>query len=208
MSLEDIVYEAKRSKNYLLSVSILELVENELEKIDAFEMSEKVLLLATLVELKSELLLYLLGLKEQRKKSLQEENIEDIIEVIEKSVEKSVVKRAFVEKVSSNEIPISRLEKIVKEVLEREKYYENKTIETPQVSVAEIIEKLKETLTQLKEIDFKQLIEQCTSKIEVIATFLAVLILAKNKFIRIIQESHFSPIVLRINEEGRIPLRN
>jgi hypothetical protein len=65
MSLEDIVYEAKRSKNYLLSVSILELVENELEKIDAFEMSEKVLLLATLVELKSELLLYLLGLKEQ-----------------------------------------------------------------------------------------------------------------------------------------------
>jgi segregation and condensation protein A len=208
MSLEDIVYEAKRSKNYLLSVSILELVENELEKIDAFEMSEKVLLLATLVELKSELLLYLLGLKEQRKKSLQEENIEDIIEVIEKSVERSVVKRAFVEKVSSNEIPISRLEKIVKEVLEREKYYENKTIETPQVSVAEIIEKLKETLTQLKEIDFKQLIEQCTSKIEVIATFLAVLILAKNKFIRIIQESHFSPIVLRINEEGRIPLRN
>ena len=208
MSLEDIVYEAKRSKNYLLSVSILELVENELEKIDAFEMSEKVLLLATLVELKSELLLYLLGLKEQRKRTLQEENIEDIIEVIEKSVEKSVVKRAFVEKVSSNEIPISRLEKIVKEVLEREKYYENKTIETPQVSVAEIIEKLKETLTQLKEIDFKQLIEQCTSKIEVIATFLAVLILAKNKFIRIIQESHFSPIVLRINEEGRIPLRN
>jgi segregation and condensation protein A len=208
MSLEDIVYEAKRSKNYLLSVSILELVENELEKIDAFEMSEKVLLLATLVELKSELLLYLLGLKEQRKKTLQEENIEDIIEVIEKSVEKSVVKRAFVEKVSSNEIPISRLEKIVKEVLEREKYYENKTIETPQVSVAEIIEKLKEMLIQLKEIDFKQLIEQCTSKIEVIATFLAVLILAKNKFIRIIQESHFSPIVLRINEEGRIPLRN
>jgi segregation and condensation protein A len=63
-------------------------------------------------------------------------------------------------------------------------------------------------LIQLKEIDFKQLIEQCTSKIEVIATFLAVLILAKNKFIRIIQESHFSPIVLRINEEGRIPLRN
>ena len=208
MSLEDIVYEAKRSKNYLLSVSILELVENELEKIDAFEMSEKVLLLATLVELKSELLLYLLGLKEQRKRTLQEENIEDIIEVIEKSVERSVVKRAFVEKVSSNEIPISRLEKIVKEVLEREKYYENKTIETPQVSVAEIIEKLKETLTQLKEIDFKQLIEQCTSKIEVVATFLAVLILAKNKFIRIIQESHFSPIVLRINEEGRIPLRN
>jgi segregation and condensation protein A len=208
MSLEDIVYEAKRSKNYLLSVSILELVENELEKIDAFEMSEKVLLLATLVELKSELLLYLLGLKEQRKKTLQEENIEDIIEVIEKSVEKSVVKRAFVEKVSSNEIPISRLEKIVKEVLEREKYYENKTIETPQVSVAEIIEKLKEMLIQLKEIDFKQLIEQCTSKIEVVATFLAVLILAKNKFIRIIQESHFSPIVLRINEEGRIPLRN
>ena len=208
MSLEDIVYEAKRSKNYLLSVSILELVENELEKIDAFEMSEKVLLLATLVELKSELLLYLLGLKEQRKKTLQEENIEDIIEVIEKSVERSVVKRAFVEKVSSNEIPISRLEKIVKEVLEREKYYENKTIETPQVSVAEIIEKLKEMLIQLKEIDFKQLIEQCTSKIEVIATFLAVLILAKNKFIRIIQESHFSPIVLRINEEGRIPLRN
>ena len=208
MNLEDIVYEAKRSKNYLLGVSILELVENELEKIDAFEMSEKVLLLATLVELKSELLLYLLGLKEQRKKTLQEENIEDIIEVIEKSVEKSVVKRAFVEKVSSNEIPISRLEKIVKEVLEREKYYENKTIETPQVSVAEIIEKLKEMLIQLKEIDFKKLIEQCTSKIEVIATFLAVLILAKNKFIRIIQESHFSPIVLRINEEGRIPLRN
>ncbi|MGC9100515.1 MAG: segregation/condensation protein A [Caldisericum sp.] len=208
MSLEEIVYEAKRNKNSLLSISILELVSNELQRIDNFELSEKILLLATLLELKSELLLYLLGLKEQEKKTLHEENIDDIIEVLEKSVEKTVIRRTFVEKVSSNEIPISRLEKIVKEVLQREKYYENKTISVEQVSVAYIIEKLKEKLTQFIEIDFRKLIEECNSKIEVIATFLAVLILAKNNFLKILQEDHFSPIILRLNEEGRIPLRN
>ncbi|MFU2158197.1 MULTISPECIES: segregation/condensation protein A [Caldisericum] len=208
MSLEEIVYEAKRNKNSLLSISILELVSNELQRIDNFELSEKILLLATLLELKSELLLYLLGLKEQGKKTLHEENIDDIIEVLEKSVEKTVIRRTFVEKVSSNEIPISRLEKIVKEVLQREKYYENKTISVEQVSVAYIIEKLKEKLTQFIEIDFRKLIEECNSKIEVIATFLAVLILAKNNFLKILQEDHFSPIILRLNEEGRIPLRN
>ncbi|BAL80615.1 segregation/condensation protein A [Caldisericum exile] len=208
MSLEEIVGEAKRSKNYLLSISILELIDNELQGSYDFELSEKILLLATLLELKSELLLYLLGLKEQRKKTLQEENIDDIIDVLEKSVEKTVIKRAFVEKVSANEIPVSRLEKIVKEVLQREKYYENKTIPVQQVSVAEIIEQLKKKLTQFVEIDFKKLIEECNSKIEVIATFLAVLILAKNKFLRILQEDHFSPIILRLNEEGRVSLRN
>ncbi|MGB9832174.1 MAG: hypothetical protein ACPLPP_01525, partial [Caldisericum exile] len=166
MSLEEIVYEAKRNKNSLLSISILELVSNELQRIDNFELSEKILLLATLLELKSELLLYLLGLKEQGKKTLHEENIDDIIEVLEKSVEKTVIRRTFVEKVSSNEIPISRLEKIVKEVLQREKYYENKTISVEQVSVAYIIEKLKEKLTQFIEIDFRKLIEECNSKIE------------------------------------------
>lgn len=208
MSLQEILYEARKSKNYLLSISILDLIESEFNKIGDFELSEKVLLIATLIELKSELLLYLLGLKEQKKKIIQGEDIEEVLEVLEKSVEKTVVKRAFIEKVSSNEIPISRLEKIVKEVLQREKYYENKTIPAQQVSVTEIINSLKQKLQEFKEIDFKKLMEECNSKIEVVATFLAVLILAKNKFIIIIQEDHFSPIILRLNEEGRVSLRN
>ena len=208
MSLQEILYEARKSKNYLLSISILDLIESEFNKIGDFELSEKVLLIATLIELKSELLLYLLGLKEQKKKIIQGEDIEEVLEVLEKSVEKTVVKRAFIEKVSSNEIPISRLEKIVKEVLQREKYYENKTIPAQQVSVTEIINSLQQKLQEFKEIDFKKLMEECNSKIEVVATFLAVLILAKNKFIIIIQEDHFSPIILRLNEEGRVSLRN
>jgi len=210
MNLDYVLEEAKRNKNFLLTVSILDLIERELkDKNDEEDKLDKIFVLSVLVELKSELLLYLFNLVPQKKKNFEsEEDVVEIVNLLEKTVEKKVVRSSFIEKVSTNEIPISKLTKIVKEVLEREKFYENKVIVNNSISLAEIMENLKERLKKEFEIDFKILIEECNSKLEIIVTFLAVLILAKNKYLLIIQEDNFSPILLRYNEEGRIPLRN
>jgi len=46
----------ERIKNYLLTVSLVELVDKELDSFDGFDFPEKVVLLSILIELKSELL--------------------------------------------------------------------------------------------------------------------------------------------------------
>lgn len=209
MNLDEVLIESRKNKNYLLAVSLIELIDKELDSIDEVELPEKVVLLSTLVELKSELLLMLFGLISQRKKSLDEEkDVLDIINILEKTAEKAVEKKAFVEKVSSREIPVSRLSKIVEEILEREKFYENKAVKAQDISVGDKIKELRDTLSQNIEIDFVNLMEKCESKLEVIVTFLAVLILAKNGFLSIFQEDNFSPIKLVRNEERRIHIRN
>ena len=209
MNLDEVLIESRKNKNYLLAVSLIELIGKELDSIDEVELPEKVVLLSTLVELKSELLLMLFGLISPKKKTLDEEkDVLDIINILEKTAEKAVQKKAFVEKVSSREIPVSRLSKIVEEILEREKFYENKAVKAPDISVGDKIKELRDTLSQNIEIDFVNLMEKCESKLEVIVTFLAVLILAKNGYLRIFQEDNFSPIKLVRNEERRIHIRN
>ena len=209
MNLDEVLIESRKNKNYLLAVSLIELIGKELDSIDEVELSEKVVLLSTLVELKSELLLMLFGLISPKKKTLDEEkDVLDIINILEKTAEKAVEKKAFVEKVSSREIPVSRLSKIVEEILEREKFYENKAVKAQDISVGDKIKELRDTLSQNIEIDFVNLMEKCESKLEVIVTFLAVLILAKNGFLSIFQEDNFSPIKLVRNEERRIHIRN
>ena len=209
MNIEEIVAESRKNKNYLLTVSLVELVDKELDSFDGFDFPEKVVLLSILIELKSELLLMLFGLVSQKKKSLDEEkDVLDIIDILETTVDKTVEKKTFVEKVSNREIPVNRLSKIVEEILEREKFYENKTVKTPDISVGDKIRELRETLSKNIEIDFVNLMERCESKLEVIVTFLAVLILAKNGFLKVFQEDNFSPIRLVRNEEGRIHTRN
>lgn len=209
MNLDEVLIESRKNKNYLLAVSLIELIGKELDSIDEVELPEKVVLLSTLVELKSELLLMLFGLISPKKKTLDEEkDVLDIINILEKTAEKAVQKKAFVEKVSSREIPVSRLSKIVEEILEREKFYENKAVKAQDISVGDKIKELRDTLSQNIEIDFVNLMEKCESKLEVIVTFLAVLILAKNGFLSIFQEDNFSPIKLVRNEERRIHIRN
>ncbi len=209
MNLDEVLIESRKNKNYLLAVSLIELIGKELDSIDEVELPEKVVLLSTLVELKSELLLMLFGLISPKKKTLDEEkDVLDIINILEKTAEKAVQKKAFVEKVSSREIPVSRLSKIVEEILEREKFYEKKAVKAQDISVGDKIKELRDTLSQNIEIDFVNLMEKCESKLEVIVTFLAVLILAKNGFLSIFQEDNFSPIKLVRNEERRIHIRN
>ena len=209
MNLYDILYESKKDRHYLLGVSLVELINREMKCDRTSDLVDRVVILATLLELKSELFLYLFGLMQTKKRTFEEEkDVEDIIDVLEKTVEKTYERHIFVERVSSKEFPYFRLARIVKEVLEREKYYENRDIKGEEISLTDILEALKRRLLEVDEIDFRSLIEVCKSKLEVIVTFLAVLILAKNRYIIITQEDNFSPIVLRRNEEGRVPLRN
>ena len=114
MNLDEVLIESRKNKNYLLAVSLIELIGKELDSIDEVELPEKVVLLSTLVELKSELLLMLFGLISPKKKTLDEEkDVLDIINILEKTPTKplpaTVTPRLFV--------PNSLIKKITKLII-------------------------------------------------------------------------------------------
>ncbi len=213
---ETLINRGEKSRENLLAVNLLRLVEKELTEIrrseNYLEIGETLLELSILVKLKSELLLLLFSITNfRRERSIGEEaEILDIFSVIKNSfkTEEEKIKRVYVEKEEENEVPVSRLSKIVKEILEREKYIETKTVSKNEYSIRDAMKEIESLLTENRKIVFQDFFEKKHSKIEIVLMFLAILILAKNGRIRIIQEDIFSPIYVLKNEKRRLQSGN
>ncbi len=213
---ETLINRGEKSRENLLAVNLLRLVEKELTEIrrseNYLEIGETLLELSILVKLKSELLLLLFSITNfRRERSIGEEaEILDIFSVIKNSfkTEEEKIKRVYVEKEEENEVPVSRLSKIVKEILEREKYIETKTVSKNEYSIRDAMKEIESLLTKNRKIVFQDFFEKKHSKIEIVLMFLAILILAKNGRIRIIQEDIFSPIYVLKNEKRRLQSGN
>ncbi len=213
---ETLINRGEKSRENLLAVNLLRLVEKELTEIrrseNYLEIGETLFELSILVKLKSELLLLLFSITNfRRERSIGEEaEILDIFSVIKNSfkTEEEKIKRVYVEKEEENEVPVSRLSKIVKEILEREKYIETKTVSKNEYSIRDAMKEIESLLTKNRKIVFQDFFEKKHSKIEIVLMFLAILILAKNGRIRIIQEDIFSPIYVLKNEKRRLQSGN
>jgi segregation and condensation protein A len=214
-SIDDLVQLAEKDRRHLFTLNLAEIVKKTLRDVNesnGFETSNAVLILSILVKLKSELLLLIFNL-ESFAKSRRIKEFEDDQEVVEifSALEKSFSTKAFekpnyfeIEK--GEDIPFAKLSRIVKEILEREKLFEQKTLQKNDISINDVTESLKERILGEKSISFEELLQNLTSRIEIVVTFLVVLILAKNKFIFITQEDAFAPIYLKLYEKRRVPL--
>lgn len=214
LNLEEYIKSGLKDRNYLISFSLIKIVSEEikrLKKTPLFETTFGIEELSILIKLKSELLLAAFGLvnfERRKRQQIDDEEITEIFSVLEKNFsEKVFIKKPYTEE-EEEDIPVLRLSKIVREILEREKLYDNREIERSDVSIQEITEKLKERMTNEKRVKFKDIMTQCKSRLEIVATFLAILLLCKTKFLRITQKNHFKEIYLQLYEQGRIPINN
>ncbi|MGA1861541.1 segregation/condensation protein A [Deferribacter thermophilus] len=72
-------------------------------------------------------------------------------------------------------------------------------IEKKNIDIKEVIEKIKSIVFEKNEIFWNHIIENCTNKMEVVVSFLAILELIKLKLILAIQESNFSNFLVKRN---------
>jgi len=212
---ETIISNGEKDRKNLLSINLLNTIREELEDLKNktnIEIADKILELSILIKLKSELLLYIFSLEkiQKRVKELSnDEEIKELLSIIEKGVSSKVyTHKGYKEVEEDDEIPILRLSKIVKEILEREQYLEERQIQKNDFSIKMAIENVKKILSEKKRITFQDIFLSSNSRIEIIITFLAVLILAKNKFVRIIQKKTFKEIYIELNEKRRIRSSN
>jgi len=215
--LSEIIKNAKESRENLLTINLISTVEKELKDIrsseDFLKVGNTILYLSTLIALKSELLLYLFSLESSKRKKEMSEDTElmEIFSIIQKSIsKKNTFKKAqYVEVDEEDNIPLSKLSKIVQELLERESYLDEKEIKKNNISIKETMKMLKEEIKKKKKIVFQELFTGKRSRLEIVLMFLAILILAKSKFAKITQKDTFAPIyVVYSNEKRRIPLSN
>jgi len=215
--LSEIIKNAKESRENLLTINLISTVEKEIKDIrsseDFLEAVNTILYLSTLIALKSELLLYLFSLESSKRKKEMSDDTElmEIFSIIQKSIsKKSTFKKAqYIEVEEETSVPLSKLSKIVQELLERESYLDEKEIKKSNISIKETMKMLKEEIKKKKKIVFQELFTSKRSHLEIVLMFLAILILAKSKFAKITQEDTFAPIyVVYSNEKRRILLSN
>lgn len=209
---ETLINRGEKSRENLLAVNLLRLVEKEITEIrrseNYLEIGETLLELSVLIKLKSELLLLLFSITNfKRERSIEEETeILDIFSVIKNSfkTEEEKINRVYVETEEENKVPISKLSKIVKEILEREKYIETKTVSRNAYSIRDAMQEIEKLLKEKNRIVFQDFFAEKHSKIEIVLMFLAILIMAKNGRILIRQDDLFSPIYVIKNEKRRV----
>ncbi len=209
---ETLINRGEKSRENLLAVNLLRLVEKEITEIrgskNYLEIGETLLELSVLIKLKSELLLLLFSITNfKRERSIEEETeILDIFSVIKNSfkTEEEKINRVYVETEEENEVSISKLSKIVKEILEREKYIETKTVSRNAYSIRDAMQEIEKLLKEKNRIVFQDFFAEKHSKIEIVLMFLAILIMAKNGKILIRQDDLFSPIYVIKNEKRRV----
>ncbi len=214
-AIEEYIKEGEKERTTLLTIPLIEIVHNEIARIKKgtfYDISVSISQLSFLIKLKSELLLMLFDLFKfgnRAKELLEDEEITEIFSVLQKNLKDiEFEKKQYMEETDETEIPLLRLSKIVKEILEREKLFEQKEMLRNDISIQEITEKVKEKILKNKKLKFKVLLMECTSKIEVVVTFLAILMLSRSKFLKITQKTHFSEIYIELYEKRRIPASN
>jgi chromatin segregation and condensation protein Rec8/ScpA/Scc1 (kleisin family) len=208
---EIIISNGEKDRKSLLAVNLLSIIKQETEDLKNktnIEVAEKILELSILIKLKSELLLYIFSLEKIQKRVRElsdDEEITKILSIIEKGVSSKVYEhKGYKEVEEDDEIPVLKLSKIVKEILEREQYLEERQIKKNDFSIKEAIENVKKILNKKKRIIFQEIFLSSNSRVEVVITFLAILILAKNKFAKIVQKKTFKEIYIELNEERRL----
>lgn len=195
---------------------------DELKEFDLEVTSEFIVMAATLLEIKSKMLL------PKEKKDDEDEEIDPRKELMEKLIEYKKFKKAaehlslkmgevglmFAKKAETIEepLPVSneellkgvtmlQLYTIYNELINRyrEKINENvieKEIPADKYKIEDKMEFLKQYLYEKGNIKFSDLMMECECKTEVVVTFLALLELIKESVVKIIQENNFSKIYI------------
>lgn len=117
------------------------------------------------------------------------------------TVERAVFKRAEIETDKNNPevvVGLFDLLKVFQEILARHKEEVLMEIEREEVSMAEMLERLRNMVMSAGEINLRIFFEQARSRRELVVAFLSVLELVRTTEVRLIQEQTFGDIIARV----------
>lgn len=117
------------------------------------------------------------------------------------TVERAVFKRAEIETDKNNpEVTVGLFDllKVFQEILARHKEEVLMEIEREEVSMAEMLERLRNMVMSAGEVNLRLFFEQARSRRELVVAFLAVLELVRTTDVRLSQEQTFGDIVVRV----------
>lgn len=196
-----------------------------MEELDLEVTSEFLVMAATLLEIKSKMLLPQLE-RERDSEQLEMEEVDPRLELVRRLVEYKKYKYAskelqdfekvqrkiyykpkedlsyFVEDDKElEEVDLRKLVEVLNELLHKNK--EAKTsiniseVQKEEYTLDECVKKIKEKLKEEKTINFSDLFDKKSNRKEIIVTFLSILELIRVKHITIYQEDNFSDILIR-----------
>ncbi|WP_425448681.1 segregation and condensation protein A [Dethiothermospora halolimnae] len=231
----DLLYHLiEKSEIDIYDIPIAEITEQyisyieKMKELDLDVTSEFLLMVATLLEIKSRMLLP--KMKKDDGEQLQMEEVDPREELIRRLIEYKKYKNVaeelktkekaqqkvyykpkeeiemFVEKdeiklenVNLDDI-IDAMVKIIEEKKKDNKTLNIATIERDEITIEQGMKNLLNTLNKKREIEFKKLFQDKFNKVEIVVTFLAILELIKQKKINIVQENNFDSILISIKE--------
>lgn len=216
----------------IYDIPINEITEQYIEyikKMDQLDLditSEFLLMAATLLEIKSKMLLP--SMKTSEDKQLEMEEIDPRIELVKRLVEykkykhvsqelqlyEQVQKKVYykpkedlsnfegeeeIEEMDLDKL-VSALNKLLKKNQNTQISIDIDEIQKEEYTLDESMEKIKVKLEENKQITFSSLFHENSNKKEIVVTFLSILELIRTKYITIAQEDNFSEII--INKRG------
>lgn len=216
----------------IYDIPINEITEQYIEyikKMDQLDLditSEFLLMAATLLEIKSKMLLP--SMKTSEDKQLEMEEIDPRIELVKRLVEykkykhvsqelqlyEQVQKKVYykpkedlsnfegeeeIEEMDLDKL-VSALNKLLKKNQNTQISIDIDEIQKEEYTLDESMEKIKVKLEENKQITFSSLFHENSNKKEIVVTFLSILELIRTKYITIDQEDNFSEII--INKRG------
>lgn len=225
------------AKIHIYDISINDITEQyidyitKMEELDLEVTSEFLVMAATLLEIKSKLLLPK-AKEEDNSQQLEMEELDPRLELIKRLVEYKRYKHASkelgdFERVQSkvyykpkedlsyfieddNELEEMDLHELVKAlnnlIIKKEKnnsYIDITEIQKEEYTLDECIIRIKEELDRENVIRFSHLFDKNSNRKEIVVTFLSILELIRMKYIKIYQENNFTDIIIsKISREG------
>ncbi|WP_025641171.1 segregation and condensation protein A [Schnuerera ultunensis] len=200
-----------------------------MEELDLEITSDFLLMAATLLEIKSKLLLPQKNNKDEDEQ-LKMDDVDPRLELVKKLVEYKKYKLAStkfrnLEKVQNKvyykpqedlsyfineeedleQMDLKELVKAFNNILEKRTKTQTSLkineIQKEEYTLDECIEKIKDSLKEKKSVKFSTLIGENPNRKEIVVTFLSLLELIRTKYIRIYQEDNFSDIIIYENDK-------
>ncbi|HLM03159.1 MAG TPA: segregation/condensation protein A [Pyrinomonadaceae bacterium] len=202
---------AKITDEYLKYIRLM-------ERLDISVAGDFLVMAATLIEIKSKMLLPRDPASESEEEMedprqelvnrlLEHQKFKNAAEMLwsRATVEQAVFARGKIESDENNaetNATVFDLLNVFQKILARQRQEIELEIEREEISLAEMLDKLKRQIFKAKEINLREFFEQMRSKSELVLAFIAVLEIVRAESVQLVQEKIFGDIILRKIQTG------
>jgi segregation and condensation protein A len=217
--LDLLLYLIKQEKANIFDIPVAKITDEYLryirlmEKLDISVAGDFLVMAATLIEIKSKMLLPReifdeaeAEIDDPRKelvdRLLEYEKFKSAAQMLYErtTVEQAVFSRGKIESDEKNEevnASVFDLLKVFQRILARHKEEVQMEIEREEVSLADMLKNLRKQIFDRKEVNLREIFEQMRSKQELVTAFIAILEIVRTESVKLLQDKTFGDIILK-----------